>query len=178
MHKVNTPDGERYLVQLVGPASYRLGGQITYRGQTLTVTKKTRDYLVRKTRGAWADFDPNPPEPVQEVLPPQFGEPGGPAIDMDDLDPEKNPALSMQQAQALAEKSGPIDPIPDSPDMSDLNQKPAGSKDQGDGSGDMTSADLKSGQKASGGGGATAKKAGVNIKTKPATKDADAVTVE
>lgn len=181
MYKVKTADGEdRYLVQLVGPKSYRMGNQVTYRGQTLTVTKRTRDYLVRKTKGAWRDFDPTPPEPIEEVLPPQFGEVGGPLIDMGDLDPEANPALTMDQAHALAERSGavPLTPTPDSPDPDDLTTQPGGQMESAGGSGDMTGADLKGG-KAPASGGATAKKGGVTIKGKAqAAKPADATTVE
>lgn len=167
MYAVNTPDGEKFLVQLVGPSSYRMGNQITYRGGTLTVSKRTRDYLVRKTNGAWADFDPTPEEPIEEVMPPQFGEPGGPSIDMDDIDPEKNPPMSMEHAQQLAAMSGNIPEDVQTPDMADLNQTPTKPEPSMAGSGDMTGADLKQGQKVSGGGGKTAQ-----AKAKPKPKPA------
>lgn len=182
MYTVNTPEGERFLVQLVGPRSYRMGEQITYRGQTLTVTKRTRDYLVRKTKGAWKDFDPAPPEEIEPVFPPQFGEPNGPMLDMSDLDPAKNPSLTMDQAINLAARTGavPMSRTPEAPDMDDLRQRPTGGAEgAGDGRGDMTGADLKPGQKAHGGGGSTAKKGGVTIATKQqAPKSAEAATVE
>jgi len=181
MFKVNTADGERFLVQLVGPSSYRMGGQITYRGGTLTVTKRTRDYLVRKTAGAWADFDPMPEEPINEVMPPQFGEPGGPMIDMDDIDPEKNPPMSMDHARQLAIRSGHVpESLPDSPDVADLSQQAAPPPQEAEGRGDMTSADLKPDQKARGGGGKAAtapRKGGVTVETKPA-KETTAMTVD
>jgi len=76
------------------------------RGQCLPVAKKTRDYLVRKTNGAWKDFDPEvPEEEIDHVLPPQFGEEIGPQIDLDDVNPETNPPISMEHAMALAAKS-------------------------------------------------------------------------
>jgi len=168
MFEVNTPEGVRYLVQLVGPASYRMGGQITYRGGTLTVTKRTRDYLVRKTKGAWRDFDPNPAEEVEEVMPPQFGEPGGPMIDMSDMDPEKNPPMTMDHARALAAKSGreaAAHPAA-GPDPGDLSQAPEQPAPAQDGSGDMTAADLTAGQ-ATGGGGKTAAKSADKTSGKP-----------
>jgi len=192
MFKVITPQGDdRYMVQLVGPASYRMGNLRAWRGQTLPVTKRTRDYLVRKTNGAWQDFDPAPQEPVEELMPPQFGEEGGPMIDMEDIDPSTNPPLSMEHAMALAAKgqggevptNGPI--YAEGADVSgidpaDLNQKPMGSPDVPDESGDMTSADLGKGgaKKATGGAtaGSTAKaagKTGVKFTTK-ATPKADA----
>lgn len=154
MFKVDTPDGERFLVQLVGPRSYRMGNQVTYKGQTLPVSKRTRDYLVRKTNGAWVDYDPTPVEPVEEILPPQFGEPGGPMIDMADIDPSRNPALSLEHAQLLASRAltGAIpehsayagDLLGDAgPDIADLSQKPLGKPLTDSGSGDMTAADLK-----------------------------------
>lgn len=170
MYKVQTADGEKYLVQLVGPRSYRMGGQITRRGGTLTVSKKTRDYLVRKTQGAWADFDPTPPEPIEELMPPQFGEPGGPMIDMDDIDPKRNPSLTMEQAAKLAGVEVAVNE-PVGPDMEDLNQKPTAPPPSDEGKGDMTGADL-GGAKAKGGGGATAKKSNVNIKGTPQGEEA------
>jgi hypothetical protein len=182
MFKVDTPEGEKYLVQLVGPASYRMGGQITYRGSTLTVTKKTRDYLVRKTNGAWADFDPTPEEPIQEVMPPQFGEPGGPAIDMGDIDPEANPPLSMDHARALAMRTGNIpDAAPEAPDMADLSQKAAPPVTAPEGRGDMTSADLATTPPKGGKTASTPRKGGVTVGSKKAetpAKDAEAVTVD
>lgn len=184
MFKVQTQDGERYLVQLVGPSSYRMGGQITYRGGTLTVTKRTRDYLVRKTKGAWADFDPTPEEPVEEVLPPQFGDTGGPSIDMDDIDPERNPPMSMAHAQQLAARhsEGPVR-APDSPDMADLEQRAAPAPRSEEGRGDLTSGDLQTTPPK---GGQTApKKGGVKVSTKggaskaaESPKEAEATTVD
>jgi hypothetical protein len=182
MFKVDTPEGEKYMVQLVGPASYRMGGQITFRGSTLTVTKKTRDYLVRKTNGAWADFDPTPEEPIQEVLPPQFGEPGGPAIDLADIDPEANPPLTMEHARALAMRTGNIpDAAPDAPDMDDLSQKAAPPDAAAEGRGDMTSADLATTPPKGGKPATSGRKGGLTVGTKKPSapaKDADAVTVE
>lgn len=180
MFKVDTPEGERYLVQLVGPKSYRMGGQITYRGGTLTVTKRTRDYLVRSTKGAWADFDPEPVEEVQEVLPPQFGEPGGPMIDMGDIDPQKNPPMSMDHARQLAAKSGalsggPSDPGPDPDDLQQAATAPAPAQDE---AGDMTSADLKGKTGGSGGAGASKKPGNVKVTGSPASAKTGAVKVE
>lgn len=198
MYKVKTPDGERFLVQLVGPKSYRMGAQLTYRGQTLTVTKRTRDYLVRKTSGAWADFDPTPVEPIEEVMPPQFGEPGGPMIDMNDIDPAKNPAMSMDHAHQLAAKGSEnhVDVTdayaqyagagvaPSAPDVEDLSQQPTGSVAPSDEAGDLGAKDLKPDQKATSGGkaaatakGAAKPKGGVVLKNQPAPADAEATTV-
>jgi hypothetical protein len=183
MFAVKMADGtEKYLVQLVGPKSYRMGNLMAYRGQTLTVSKRTRDYLVRKTGGAWQDFDPTPPEPVQEILPPQFGEPGGPVIDLDDIDPKKNPALSMQHALQLAgvevptNTTGPV-MTGDLIDPADLGQKPSGAIDVPDGSGDMTGADLK-GAVTSGGKSAPATGVKIVQKPTPAPVKPGAVTVE
>lgn len=168
MFEVKTADGMKYMVQLVGPASYRMGGQITYRGQTLTVTKRTRDYLVRKTGGAWLDFDPTPAEPIDEVMPPQFGRSTGPEIDMDDVDPQKNPPLSLENAHSLAQQgaevalnagAGATGPI----DTADLQQAPEGAGTTPDGSGDMSGADLKKAT-APASGGKTAAKASANVK--------------
>lgn len=93
MFKINTKDGEKYLVALTGPRSYTIGGQRISRGGTLPVTRRTRDYLV--ATGAWADFDPNPPAAPAPVYSPRFGErpaqfdaddfQGGP-LTADDLD--------------------------------------------------------------------------------------------
>jgi len=185
MFKVDTPEGEKYLVQLVGPASYRMGAQITYRGGTLPVTKRTRDYLVRKTKGAWADFDPTPEEPIIEYFPPQFGEQGGPSIDMSDMDPTTNPPMTMGFARQLAARTGNLpDTAPDGPDVADLSQSAIPAAQNMEGCGDMTSADLTTSNKAHGGGGKTAeaKKGGVTVttakKTAAPAKAADAVTVE
>ena len=163
MFKVMTADGPKYMVQLVGPASYRMGGQITFRGSTLTVSERTRKYLVRKTAGAWVDFDPTPAEEIEEVMPPQFGESGGPSIDMEDLDPKKNPPLSMAQAAALAgtevdQMGDPVDMTPDGPDLADLTQQPSAKVvDTAAGSGDMSGADLKQAKTPAPGGKSAAK---------------------
>lgn len=170
MYKVNVDGEEKYLVQLVGPNSYYLmGGQRVMRGGTLTVTKRTRDYLVRKTNGAWRDFDPTPDEPIEELFPPQFGEQGGPEIDMDDLDPEKNPAMTMDHARQLAARSGEASG-PGGIDPGDLSA-PAGKPDSAsaEGSGDMTSADLKGSQKAGSGGQTASKPKGTTFSSKPKT---------
>lgn len=168
MFAVKMADGtEKYLVQLVGPKSYRMGNLMAYRGQTLTVSKRTRDYLVRKTGGAWQDFDPTPPEPIAEVLPPQFGEPGGPVIDLEDIDPKKNPALSMQHAMQLAGVEVPTNTLHASADLidpADLGQAPTGAIQMPDGSGDMTKADLKGAVA----GGKAAPASGVKMMNKPA----------
>lgn len=172
MFEVDTPEGKKCLVQLIGPRSYRMGDLMARRGQTLTVSKRTRDYLVRKTGGAWADYDPTPIEPVEELMPPQFGEPGGPSIDMSDIDVKKNPALSQEQALALANMKGPVDMTPDSPDIADLSQKAQGQAEQPDESGDLSSKDLKAGA-AQASGGASAK-GGLKVTTKPAEPKAEA----
>lgn len=185
MFKVDTPQGERFMVQLVGPASYRMGALMAYRGQTLTVQKRTRDYLVRKTNGAWKDFDPTPPEPVDEILPPQFGEEGGPAIDLDDIDPGANPPMSMAHAMQLAGRgagkevpsnAGPVqmteDDIPGI-DTADLAQAPSGAPAAPQEAGDISGADLKGGKAPASGGASAASpakasgKGGVKMTTKP-----------
>jgi len=176
MFEVNTPDGPRFLVQLVGPRSYRMGAQITHRGQTLPVSKRTRDYLVRKTAGAWVDFDPTPAEPIEEVMPPQFGEASGSAIDLDDIDPKKNPAISMEHAAQLAARgrevptnraeTRPAGPQSDETPHRDptLPQSTIDTSERGD----MTSADLKGGKTpAPGGKTAEAKTGGVTVKQAP-----------
>lgn len=187
MFAVKTSDGtEKYLVQLVGPKSYRMGNLMSFRGQTLTVSKRTRDYLVRKTNGAWQDFDPTPPEPILEVLPPQFGEPGGPMIDMEDINPKTNPAMSMQHAMMLAggevpsntpadPVGGPLDGGAASIDAEDLGQKPKGPIAAPDGAGDMMKTDLKGAVVS---GGKAAPVSGVKIINKPVPTAAVAGAVE
>ena len=162
MYEVNTPDGPRFLVQLIGPRSYRMGNQLTHRGQTLTVSKRTRDYLVRKTAGAWADFDPTPAEPVEEIMPPQFGEYGGPAIDMDDIDASKNPAMSMEHAHLLAARGREVPT--NGPQATPTAQQAAPASERGD----MTSGDLKGGATpANGGKTAETPKGNMQIKNAP-----------
>jgi len=102
MFKVNTPDGEKYMVQLVGPRSYRMGGLKVMRGGTVTVAKKTRDYLVKTLNGAFVDYDPTPAMEVEELAFPQMGDQPSDLVDMADLDGKNNPALSQEQAAALA----------------------------------------------------------------------------
>lgn len=171
MFMITAPDGsEKYLVQLVGPKSYRMGELKALRGQSLPVSKRTRDYLVRRTGGAWVDFDPTPAEPVEEILPPQFGEVGGPAIDMADIDPTLNPAMSVDLARRLAMNGaevaqGRYTPGEDGIDTADLAATPVGAPSVPDGSGDMTGKDLKASTQAQ--GGQTAKK-GLVVSTKPA----------
>jgi hypothetical protein len=133
MFKVETPDGPRYMVQLVGPRSYRYKGMMITRGGTLTVKKRTRDYLV-KTTGFFADFDPTPAEPIDVVNPPQFGDDYGPKVDEYDFDMVANPPLSQEEAIALAAKSGA---------EVDQTGKPVASDDpEGTEKGDLTAADL------------------------------------
>jgi len=174
MYEVKTADGLKYVVQLVGPRSYRMGGQMTYRGQTLTVTKRTRDYLVRKTDGAWADYDPTPPEPVDEILPPQFGEAGGPMIDMDDIDPKANPPLSPEQAAQLAGHEVATHTATEEDagiDTADLAAAPVGPIDVPNESGDLTGKDLA---KTPAPGGKTAAKPKAKAAPKAQAKPADA----
>lgn len=179
MFEVDTPNGKKYMVQLVGPKSYRMGSLMAMRGQTLTVSKRTRDYLVRKTDGAWIDFDPTPEEPVEELFPPQFGEAGGPSIDMDDIDPQANPALSMDQARALAAKGGEVasnegqtgpvsieDGVPGI-DTADLKQDPDGAPEGNSEDGDISGADLKGGAAKPATGGASATKPAKPAQAKP-----------
>jgi len=102
-------DGEtKYMVQLTGPASYRYGELHVRRGGTLTVTKRTRDYLVKST-GFFADYDPTPAEPIEELLPPQMGGDRGPLIDDADLDAKNNPPLTQAEAYALAQQGQSVD---------------------------------------------------------------------
>lgn len=176
MFKVNTPQGERFMVQLVGPSSYRMNNQITYRGQCLTVQRRTRDYLVRQTNGAWKDYDPTPAQAdFDPVFPPQFGREGGPRIDMDDIDPKSNPAISMEHALQLAAQGGEVatnmpDYEPEGLDTADLDQAPSGAPEAPSEAGDMSSADLKT-AKAPGAGGKTAEKTGgVKVTTKATPK--------
>lgn len=108
MFLVQTPEGERCMVQLTGAASYRMRhpsnpekSLYVTRGGTLTVSKTLRDYLVKKTPH-FSDFDPTPVEEVDEILPPQFGGPALPEMDEGDFDMKANPVLTIEQAQALA----------------------------------------------------------------------------
>lgn len=196
MFMVKTADGlDKYLVQLVGPRSYRMGNSMTHRGQTLTVSQRTREYLVRRTNGAWVDFDPTPPEPIEELMPPQFGDYNGPSIDMADIDPIKNPALSMEHAVKLAahgaevtnpyqaRSGGAYDGVPMGIDPDDLDQAAAGAVDAPDGSGDLSGADLKSSLATAGGKSAVNPvKGGLKMTTKAvpvaAVPKAGAVTVD
>ena len=184
MFKVTTAEGDKFLVQLIGPKSYRMGNQITHRGGTLTVSKNTRDYLVRKTQGAWADFDPTPQDEIQEIMPPQFGDVTEPLINRADLDPKTNPPMTMEHARVLASREVDLaskagntrvaDPA--GPDVADLSQraKPVSGDDEG--RGDMTSKDLNQGKAPASGGKTATAKGGMTIETK-STKDVSATTV-
>ena len=181
MYKVNTPDGEKYMVQLVGPASYRLKGTMAVRGQTLTVSKRTRDYLVRKCNGAWDDYDPTPAEPIDAIRPPQFGDNLGPVVDSGDFDMDSNPPLSMEQAAQLAghipvADQGPaFDPadLDAAPQPAPAEQKTKAAADE---RGDMSSADLKPSQKNSSGG--RKKASSGNVKVEEGGPEASATTIE
>jgi len=179
MFTVQTADGTRYMVQLTGPRSYRFKGMHITRGGTLTVQKRTRDYLVKNT-GFFKDFDPTPAEPIDEIFPPQFGDINGPGVDDDDFDMKANPPLTQEQAIALASAGAVVD----------QKGKPVSNDDlHGLEKGDMSASDLP---KSKGRGGATASnaanksstavKAGAGtppvsaVKVKPAPSDA--VTVE
>ena len=72
MSKVQTKDGERHLVVLTGPASYTIKGRRVERGSVITVTERTRRYLV--ATGMWRDYDPTPAAEPDPVMGPQFGE--------------------------------------------------------------------------------------------------------
>lgn len=171
MFVVQTPQGEKYMVQLTGARTYRQGALFCRRGGTLTVTRKTRDYLVKHT-GQFSDFDPTVNDPVEEVLPPQFGDDqdrGG--IDPADLeDLASNPPLSQAEALNLARKGHFVDQHGrkiadvDPDDLVDTGAAEANAE-----RGDITGDDLP---KPTTKGGATAqkagaaKKAGVTVKPK------------
>lgn len=59
MYKIDTKDGERYLVILTVGASYTLGTRRIPKHGVLPVTKRTRDYLVNTTKH-FQDYDPTP----------------------------------------------------------------------------------------------------------------------
>lgn len=59
MYKIDTKDGERYLVILTLGASYTLGTRRIPKHGVLPVTKRTRDYLVNTTKH-FQDYDPAP----------------------------------------------------------------------------------------------------------------------
>lgn len=167
MFKVETPEGPKYMVVLTGPKSYRFGDMHVYRGGTLTVSKRTRDYLVKKT-GYFSDYDPTPSEPVEELFPPQFGEIGGPSIDLADFDPKANPALTQAQAaQLVAQMGGTVtdqhgNPVASGPVALD---DPEGTE-----KGDLTVGDLPDRQTKGGATASTAMKPTTPAKPSVATK--------
>lgn len=165
MFTVNTPEGTRYMVVLTGPRSYRYGNMHVHRGGVLTVTKKTRDYLVKKT-GFFSDYDPAPENPVEEIFPPQFGEDTGPQVEVEDFDMKTNPPLSQEQAMGLAAKGQAVD----------QNGKTVPVHNPADDEkGDLTSADLagtppKGGASAKKTATAKAKSTPTSTSSEPATK--------
>lgn len=174
MFQVNTPDGPRYMVVLVVPKSYRLGSLHVMRGGVLTVTRKTRDYLVKRT-GFFADYDPMPAEPIEEVLPPQFGMPRGDVMDLSEFDPKRNPPLTQAEAAALAAHGSTVNQngvtVNEDGEEEGAYPKanPAAFKD--DTSGDMTAKDLKKGGSLVGSAPAPAsKKGGYKATGGPAVK--------
>lgn len=188
MFKVNTPQGEKFIVQLVGPLSYAIGGMRVARGGTLTVSKRSRDYLVHKTSGAFADFDPTPAVPVDEYRMPQFGE-RVEEFDAADFDPRANPAMSQAAAIALAAQSGQFvdqngDALQD-PTEDDIASELSGVRATAPAQdlserGDITGGDVRASMKSQGGQAKTVAKAAVVIKAKgrdatPAPIDTGAV---
>lgn len=177
--KVMTPEGEKCMVILTGPSSYRLNNLFVKRGDVITVTERTRNYLVRRT-GFFADFDPTPAEPLETFLPSQFGVPKDDLVDADDFDPTKNPSLSTEQAAALAAGVNPNTGKPlheadddDGPTMTAADA----AKLKDDTSGDMTGGDLKNKTKTGGSKTVTKPTTGTKSTYKPgAAKAAEAPT--
>lgn len=158
MFQVETQDGPRYMVTLVGPRSYTPhGGKPISRGQTITVTKSTRDYLVKRTK-YFADYSPEIAEDIEEALPPQFGQDAPELFNPSDFDFGKNPPLSMDQAAMLAERGNHVNQNGEKIDADDDEAQginPAALQGPSE-RGDMTGTDLKAGQKNKQGGSQTA----------------------
>lgn len=102
MFKVDTAEGPRFLVMLTGPRSYTLNGRRIARHETLTVTDRTRKYLL--STGMFSDYDPTPAMPPERNLPPQFGGTAQARFDASDFAGD-NPPLNVADAMLLAEQS-------------------------------------------------------------------------